>query len=1254
MDNKAPQQIEKFLQGIRRRRWLKRVRNLFGWAFILLAVLAVLVWFVAQSERVQNWAVQKVTTSLSEQLETPVSVDFIDIDFFDQLVLNGFYVEDDHGDTLLYSGQLKSSLTSNLLALLGRDLKINEITLEDAIVNLIHDDGESESNLQRLLAKLKPTKEEEPEFNEASKPFYLSIDNIYLYNVKFLLDNKPKGEAVQIDLASGFIKVGNIDLVENTFEVISMDLQQADVTYFDKVKGVQPEEDPEDLETIDTAEEVNEVEVAKEERKPLKLWIHDIGLADTKFTLHNYRKAPIKTRPPEILDWKHLLVNDIQIAIDSFRYSEGLFEGEVKSITAKESSGFVLEKLAAKKVRITNRKTEMYGLELITPNSTVGDSLVLKYRDFTAFKNFENKVLIQAYFKDSKIALEDIVVFAPGLNRNTFFINSFKEDVHITGYVYGTVNSLKGKKVALKLGGNTTFSGDFSTKKLSVKNEEFLSLDIQRLKTDIRTLRQIIPNFNLPANFDKLGDIRFKGNFNGFFNDFSAFGTLNTSLGMAKMDMGLDISQGREQAKYYGTLDLNDFDLATWTDDDRLGNITFTSQLLESEGLTLETVNAKGKVTIKAFTFLGYDYKDVELDGQLQKNYFNGKLAAREKYLDLDFDGAVDFVDSIPKFDFKADIRNMDLQGLNLMNLKAKNYAFSGKLDIFGQGKDLSTMQGTAKASDLKILHNSLDEYLLDSIYVFSNLNKNNIRTLEVTSDILEAELNGQFDVQEVPEAVAQFLERNFPEISDRVGLKSKGRNIKPTNFRFDMQVTDSRNFANLLTTGIDTIRNAKVSGYIDTRGDLLELNASIPFIQYNNLTFDELYLDVTSEGSYAEVGAGVYKTLFKNQQFEPADFEGIINRDTLQFSLNSTNFNSLLDDLNLNGEFFFTDDYFEVSFLPSDLVILTNRWTIDEDNYIRFGEGFVETKNFDLYSLEKRISVESVGDRGLNLSLENIRLSLIDDYWDFSKMDFDGRIDINASVEDVFKLEGLKATAIADTLEINGDDWGLLRLDAEMKDKRYPVDVFMSITKGQEQLVAEGFVGPFMKGLPRLDNKDYRLNLAITNYSLSIAEYFIENGLSNTIGTFDAKVMVEGEFKNRPSISGDLQASDLALTIDYLNTRYSMASGKAKISNSIFDLSDNILVDKNGNQALIKGGITHDSLSNFELDATISSEEFLFLDTKIDNNSIYYGTAYGGGLVKFTGTFKQTDIFIDATTSRNSVLYIPVSYEQNASEVTF
>ena len=185
---------------------------------------------------------------------------------------------------------------------------------------------------------------------------------------------------------------------------------------------------------------------------------------------------------------------------------------------------------------------------------------------------------------------------------------------------------------------------------------------------------------------------------------------------------------------------------------------------------------------------------------------------------------------------------------------------------------------------------------------------------------------------------------------------------------------------------------------------------------------------------------------------------------------------------------------------------------------------------------------LEGTGDLDELFDLDNIRLSLIDEFWEFSKMDFDGQLSIDVAVDDIFKLEGIKGTATSDTLEINGDDWGMLRLDAEMKDKNNPVDVFFSITKDgseySEQLSGEGFIGPFAGGKKNKSNKDYLFDFAITNYPLSIAEYFIENGLSNTIGTFDAKVRLDGTFNGQPNLSGTLDSDGLALTIDYLNTR--------------------------------------------------------------------------------------------------------------------
>ena len=93
----------------------------------MLVVLAFVSWVVLQSKQFQNWAIDKVTTRLSKDLNTEVDVAHIDIDFFNKLVLEGFYVEDQQGDTLLYSRKLKTSLSANLLAILGKDLNIDDV-----------------------------------------------------------------------------------------------------------------------------------------------------------------------------------------------------------------------------------------------------------------------------------------------------------------------------------------------------------------------------------------------------------------------------------------------------------------------------------------------------------------------------------------------------------------------------------------------------------------------------------------------------------------------------------------------------------------------------------------------------------------------------------------------------------------------------------------------------------------------------------------------------------------------------------------------------------------------------------------------------------------------------------------------------------------------------------------------------------------------------------------------------------------------
>ena len=130
----------------------------------------------------------------------------------------------------------------------------------------------------------------------------------------------------------------------------------------------------------------------------------------------------------------------------------------------------------------------------------------------------------------------------------------------------GRVSNLSGRNVNIKLADGTLLRGNFSTRDLNDPGETYVNLRLKRLRTSVSTLRALIPGFNLPPNFDKLGRLDFSGRFDGFYQDFVANGSLRTDLGSAEMDMRMNLKPGLERANYSGNLALVDFDLQRWAD----------------------------------------------------------------------------------------------------------------------------------------------------------------------------------------------------------------------------------------------------------------------------------------------------------------------------------------------------------------------------------------------------------------------------------------------------------------------------------------------------------------------------------------------------------------------------------------------------------------------------------------------------------------------------------------------------------------
>jgi len=127
------------------KKWTKYLLYVIGALLLLLFILLLLVrtsWF-------QNFLADKAADYLSKELQSKVSIEAIDVRFFNMVSINGLYVEDLHADTLIYAKEVALTLsyfkTEPVYAL------VNKVYLENTTFKLQKYADEEQLNIQFLL-----------------------------------------------------------------------------------------------------------------------------------------------------------------------------------------------------------------------------------------------------------------------------------------------------------------------------------------------------------------------------------------------------------------------------------------------------------------------------------------------------------------------------------------------------------------------------------------------------------------------------------------------------------------------------------------------------------------------------------------------------------------------------------------------------------------------------------------------------------------------------------------------------------------------------------------------------------------------------------------------------------------------------------------------------------------------------------------------------------------------------------------------
>lgn len=1223
--------------------WLRRI--------LLCCLLALFLPILAfQIPWVQSKLAQELAAYLSKELRTQVSVKKVWLGLFSSVHIEDLYIEDKLGDTLIYA-QLIDANHAGLLGLFSRSLRINSLHIKGAKINLSRPEGSQNFNIQFLLDFLQPPAQKLP--NKTPKPIVVDLKHLYLDDVGFKKPDAAKGEFLDVSLHHAEVHFRRFGLHQNKLGISSISIWRPSVNIVTTGAAATLEKKNTDTELV-----------AEQLAKSLP-FICDIGKFDLRegsFSLHNYQQQPIPLIPDSLLNFRHLDLSDIYIDIEDFTSTDLNFHGKVKRISAQSSSGFVLEELSAQSAAVTCEGMELYGLRIKTPDTELGDTLTFRYDGYADWKDFVNEVRMEGRFHNASVTLADIVEFAPELNHNPFFKENRNKAVRLEGLVKGPVNRLDARNLVLDVADGLHLEGSFSTRNLAVKDEQFIHMSLKSLKTDMRTFQKLIPGFRPPENFYRLGKINFSGKFDGFFVDFVADGKLRSEIGTASMFMNLKLREGREKARYTGDLYLYDFDLGRWSGNPNFGRVTLNAHVKEGIGLTLNSVDAKVNGAIDSLVFKNYTYKNVVLNGHLQKNLFDGELVVYDPNVDLTFAGAVNFADELPVFDFEANLNHLAPKPLNLSD---QDLQFKGAVTLALRGNKLSNIIGEANVKNFSVVKNKCDTLYIDEGHIRSALLPGGTKELVLNSSLGDINVLGKFSMENIPKLFLQFFEKYHPRISEKIGIGV----INPlpadsSHFQYSIKLKDLQHLLAFFDERIDGFDQTNIKGYYDGPGQEIFVEIEVPQWQYTTAIFKDLYLNLKLKNQEGNFSVGVVETELGNgKKLAPVRLVGYVLSDTVELSLIATNFEEIFDDINIDAVLTLDDDNaWYVRFLPGSLVILNQEWDIVENNYLKIGDGSVQTKNFLLTNGKQRIVLENVKDQGLQLQLENYPIEQLKFIQDIPGHKLKGIGDLHLKAKNIFKLEGLSVLLRIDSLNINGDNYGTLRLDASAPTPKQSITATLSILHPDMQLLAEGYYNPpgFDPNLKRTwvssDKNFLDFNVSLNNYPLHILEYFVD-ALSDVKGSVAAQEVRFVGPPNRLVMSGEADVVDASFRLIPLQTTYFVPSATIVLTEYTIDGTGHYVYDRDGNRVFVEGGLTHDHLKDLGVNVKLTTESgrpFLAMNTTEKDNPVFYGTAYGTGYVTIKGSLKQPELLAVGRSMPGTKIVIPLNGSVTPNEVGF
>ena len=1098
--------------------------------------------------------------------------------------LEGVLMEDQKHDTLLYAGKFQVRITDWFF--FKDKAELNYVGLEDATINLNRTD--SVWNYTFLEKYFTSTD------TSTKKKAGISFDlkKVMMKNVSFIKKDAWLGEDLYAKVGGLDMDAKEITITNKTVDITSLVLDNPYFSLFAYTGKYVATNDP------------IKIEKAVKESSP------DWNIRFGEVTVKNGRfKDDIGTMAASAsyFDGKHIDFSNINGSLKNIGWTNDTITGNI-NLSMRERSGLVVKSLKAK-TTIHPKAMIFDDLYLETNHSVITHYYAMRYNSISDMNNFLHAVTLEGRFTKAMVSSDDIAFFAPALK-------TWKKNIKIDGDVKGTVDALSSKDLEVWAGNNTYIHGALSLVGLPDINETLINIEAQDLRTTYSDAVNFIPAIRTihTPDLNKLTYLRFKGTYTGFISDFVTYGTIQTNLGTLQTDLNMKFPENG-QPVYAGKISTEGFQLGPFINSPYLGLVDFHGTI-KGKGFKWQTLDMSVDGIVHRIEYGNYTYRNITAKGNLTNRLFNGDFVMKDPNADMHLKGLVDLTGKIPLFKATADIAHADLKALGLTE---EDFQLAGKFDLDLQASSLSDMIGTARISDASLTSNG-KKLVFDSLVVHSNY-ENGLKKLTAVSNEFNATITGDFDLKGLPDAFTVFLHRYYPSY-----IKAP-KFIKPQVFTFNITTGVVEDYMKLIDPRLTGFNNSHITGSLNTTANTMTVDADVPYAQFKQYQFSDIKLKgsgdlqkltLTGDLGNAQIGDSL--------MFPQTSFTIQAQNDVSDVTINTSS-NQAINKANLSARIKTFSDGATVLLNPSSFVLNGKTWTIEQGGELNFRRNTIVQGGVTLRESNQEIKLwtepDAVGNwNNLRVAFQNVNVGDLSPFLTKNNR-IEGLLNGEATIEDPQKRFDINSNLTINALRLDNDSIGDVPAVLAYNNKSGKLDIKANNLDPEHHFNVQ--ITTNLKDTV----STIQVRSQLTNFQLNALNRFLNAIFSDISGYVTGNLDVDID-KGGTNVVSKAKVHDASFKVNFTQVSYKIDDTEIELKKDYIDLNNIRIRDKDGNTAIVKGGIKHNGFANMDYDISVEtqSKNFELLNTTNNDNQTFFGTAKGSG--SFTLVGPENDLLMD------------------------